>query len=85
MSRGSLQNKVVLGILVGAGVGFAAALLLSPRHRTLLRSALIEGARDAADRVTCLTQGPEVWQERKMERQARTLANRVDRMRSAGL
>jgi gas vesicle protein len=85
VAQSSLQQKVVLGILVGAGVGFVTALLLSPGHRTRLRTALLEGARDAADRVTCLTQGPKVWQERKMEREARTLANRVDRMRSAGL
>lgn len=85
MSDGSLQKKVLLGILVGAGVGFATALLLAPKHRTRLRSALIEGARDAAERVTCLAQGPKSWQQAKIEREARTLASRVERMRSAGL
>ena len=85
MSDGNMQKKVILGLLVGAGVGFATALLLAPQHRTRLRNALIEGARDAAERVTCLAQGPQAWQERKVEREARTLASKVDRMRSAGL
>ena len=85
MSDGSMQKKVLLGILVGAGVGFATALLLAPQHRTRLRTALLEGARDAAERVTCLAQGPRTWQERKIQREARTLASRVERMRSAGL
>jgi gas vesicle protein len=85
MSDGSMQRKILLGILVGAGVGFATALLLAPQHRTRLRTALLEGARDAAERVTCLAQGPRARQERKIQREARTLASRVERMRSAGL
>jgi len=85
MSDGSIQKKVFLGILVGAGVGFATALLLAPQHRTRLRAALLDGARDAAERVTCLARGPNAWQERKIQREARTLASRVERMRSAGL
>jgi gas vesicle protein len=85
MSDGSMQKKVILGILVGAGVGFATAMLLAPQHRTRLRTALLEGARDAAERVTCLAQGPNAWHERKVEREARTLESRVDRIRSAGL
>jgi len=85
MSDASMQKKVLLGILVGAGVGFATALLLAPNHRTRLRTALLQGARDAAERVTCLAQGPDAWHERKIQREARTLASRVDRMRSAGL
>ena len=85
MTDDSIQRKIILGILVGAGVGFATALLLAPQHRTRLRTALLEGARDAAERVTCLAQGPRVWQERKTERDARTLKSRVARMRSAGL
>lgn len=85
MTDDSIQRKIILGILVGAGVGFATALLLAPQNRTRLRTALIEGARDAAERVTCLAQGPDAWHERKTEREARTLKRRVDRMRSAGL
>ena len=72
MSDGSIQRKVFLGILAGAGVGFAAALLLAPQHRTRLRTALLEGAREAAERVTCLARGPNAWYERKTRRQART-------------
>lgn len=85
MTDGSMQKKVILGILVGAGVGFATAMLLAPQHRTRLRTALLEGAKDAAERMTCLAQGPQAWHERKVEREARTLKSRVDRMRSAGL
>jgi gas vesicle protein len=85
MSNGNVEKKVILGILVGAGVGFATAMLLAPRYRTRLREALLEGAKDAAERVTCLAQGPQAWHERKVEREARTLESRVDRMRSAGL
>ena len=85
MSDGNIQNKVFLGILVGAGVGFAAALLLAPQQRTRLRTALLEGARDAAERVTCLAHGPDAWHRRKTEREARTLTDRVERIRSAGL
>jgi len=85
MSDGSIQNKVFLGILLGAGVGFAAALLLAPQQRTRLRAALLEGARDAAERVTCMARGPNAWYERKTTREARTLSDRIERMRSAGL
>ena len=85
MTDFNMQKKVVFGILVGAGVGFATALLLAPQHRTRLRAALIEGARDAAERVSCLARGPQAWRERKTEREARTLADRVGRMRSAGM
>jgi len=85
MSDDSIQKKVFLGILVGVGVGFATALLLAPQQRTRLRTALLEGARDAAERVTCLARGTDVWHQRKTERQARTLVDRIERMRSAGL
>ena len=50
-----------------------------------IRTALLEGARDAAERGTCLAHGPDAWHKRKTERKARTLADRVERIRSAGL
>jgi gas vesicle protein len=85
MSDDNNQSKLLLGILVGAGVGFAAGLLLAPRQRTRLRGALIDGAREAVERVSCLARGPNAWYERKTAREARTLADRIERMRSAGL
>jgi hypothetical protein len=70
--------------LLGAGVGVAAVLLLSPGVRSRLRS-LLDGAGDAAVGLGAIgRREPNAWRDRKQIRRERTLGKKIDRMRSAG-
>ena len=70
--------------LLGAGVGVAAALLLSPGLRSRLRS-LLHDAGDAAVGLGAIgRREPNAWRDRKQLRRERTLGKKIDRMRSAG-
>ena len=74
MSKRRYDKRFVIGVLVGAGLGLATALVLSRGRRLLFRASPLERARDVADRL------------RASGRSAgRTLNKQIDRMRSAGL
>ena len=78
MSIDDLDKKLVIGILVGAILGFASALLLAPGPRSRRRET-------ALDRVASSQSVPSPRGQRKTERAGRTLMERVERIRSAGL
>lgn len=85
MSSGSNSGKWIFGFLVGAGVGFAAAMLLDPRKRAKLGDLLIEGTCEVADRLATLGQSPDLCRERREQRVGRTLDRKMDQVRAAGL
>jgi hypothetical protein len=78
------DRKLLLGLLIGASAGAAAALLLDPELRSRVRAALREG-------LHALAGGPDghsvktAWRERRTERAGRTFQRRIENMRSAGL
>jgi gas vesicle protein len=85
MAKDRTSTGLIVGLAVGIGLGLAAALLLDPNSGSRRRTQLIDRARDVADRVASLTDGAGTWRQRKTERAARTVQNRVERIRSAGL
>lgn len=85
MANDASDRKLLIGLLVGVGLGMAAALLLAPGGGTRRRSILAECAREVADRMSCLGRGTEMRQERKTERVGQALMNKIDRARVAGL
>jgi gas vesicle protein len=85
MAMSDTDKKIVVGVVLGVGLGLAAALLFAPQSGAGRRARLAERAREVADRVASLKQGPGSWRQRKNERARRTFMNRVERIRSAGL
>ena len=83
-TRGS-DNRFLFGLLIGAGVGLAAAYLLDPKTGRQNRKMILDKAKQVADRVSSLESAPKVWRQRKIERAGRTLGKRVERLRTAGL
>jgi gas vesicle protein len=79
------DKKLLVGLLVGAGLGVAAALLLTSPRGSRARDALFAGALDVADRVMPRRGNSTSWRDRRTERAGRALSNRVGRLRSAGL
>ena len=79
------DKKIVVGVVLGVGLGLAAALLFAPQSGSRRRARLAERAREVADRVASLKKGPGSWRQRKNERVQRTFMDRVERIRSAGL
>ncbi len=68
-------DKLILGMLVGAGLGYLSTRLLDAERK---RKRIETAARRPPRRL------PEQWSERKAERVGRTLMTRVERMRTAG-
>ena len=85
MAKDGFNKDLIVGLAIGLGLGLVAALLLDPNSGARRRARLADGARDVADRVASLRQGPGSWRQRKTERAARTFMDRVERIRSAGL
>ena len=85
MAMNNTDKKIVVGVVLGVGLGLAAALLLAPSSGARRRARLAERAREVADRVASLKKGPGSWRQRKNERARRTFMDRVERIRSAGL
>jgi len=84
MSSGRSDRQLLVALLVGAGVGFATALLIASGRKSRLSVTLLEKARDAADRVKIGSRRTTTWRDRKTERAGRTLMDTVERIRSAG-
>jgi len=82
--RNSDRNLLV-GLLIGAGVGAASALMLDPGLRSRVRGVLREGAEAFADRLAELTDRKGVKGNPRIERAGRTMQTRIEKMRSAGL
>ncbi len=85
MSTGRPNRMLLIGLLVGAGLGFATVLLFAPRRGSGYRASLFDRARDVADQMTSIRRGPRAWHDRKTERAGRRLMDRIERIRSAGL
>ena len=85
MAKGGSSKPVIVGLAIGVGLGLVAALLLDPNNGARRRTRLAERARDVADRVAALGEGPATWRQRKTERARRSFMDRVERIRSAGL
>jgi len=81
-TRGS-DNKFLLGLLVGAGVGLVAAYLFDPKRGRRNRAVLLDSARKVANRVTP-EGGHRAYGRRKIERAGRKLEQRIQRIRSTG-
>jgi len=81
-TRGS-DNKFLLGLLVGAGVGLVAAFLFDPKRGRHNRELLVDSARKVANRVTP-ERGHRAWRRAKLERAGRKLKQRIQRIRSTG-
>jgi gas vesicle protein len=77
------DNKFLLGLLVGAGIGLAAAFLFDPKRGRLNRELLLDSARKVANRVTS-EGGHRTRGRRKIERAGRKLEQRIQRIRSTG-
>ncbi|HXV77662.1 MAG TPA: hypothetical protein VD788_15215 [Candidatus Polarisedimenticolaceae bacterium] len=77
-------QKLLIGLLVGFGLGVAAALLLAPGGGARRRAALANAAREVADRMTYVGR-PDALVEKRTSRAGRALIDRLDRARSAGL
>lgn len=73
----SLERKLLIGVLVGAGIGFAAGLLLASRRRPGLAATPLERARYRGN----VEKAPS---PRKTERTGRKLTQQIERIRSAG-
>jgi gas vesicle protein len=84
MSTGKSDRQLLVALLLGAGVGFAAALLIASGRKSRIPATLFEKARDAAERVKFRSSRATTWRDRRTERAGRTLMDRVERMRSAG-
>lgn len=72
MAKIGSEKKFLIGLLVGAGVGLAVAVVLKPRP----------AARPG--RAPDLDRGPQVWRNHRTKRAGKTLEKRIERMRSAG-
>ena len=79
----TVDRNFMLGLLCGASLGLAAAVLLSPRCRSRVGVIVRDGVLELADRLT--SGGGEILRNRRTERAGRTLQDRIERMRSAGL
>ena len=73
------DNKFLIGLVVGAGLGLVVASLFDPKRGARNRESLY------GDRVASVgSDDPESWRDRKTERVGRKLSRRIDRIRYAG-
>jgi len=81
MATRDSDNKFLIGLLVGAGVGLVAAFLFDPKRGRRNRGMILDGARSVAKRV--IPEGG-IRGQRKIDRAGRKLEKRIERIRSTG-
>jgi gas vesicle protein len=85
MTTDKSNKKLFLGILVGAGLGVVTAYLLSPTEGARRRAALLERVVDICDQLRSLGRDAAEKKDLKTERACRTLLDRIERFRTAGM
>ena len=85
MATEKSNKKLFLGILVGAGLGMVTAYFLSPTEGARRRAALLEKVADICDQLRSLGRDASDERDFKTERACRTLLDRIERFRTAGM
>ena len=85
MATEKSNTKLFLGLLVGAGLGVAAAYFLSPSEGARRRAGLLEKIADICDQLQLLGRDASDKKDFKTERACRTLLDRIERFRTAGM
>ena len=85
MASDKSNKKIFLGLVVGAGLGIAAAYYLSPTMGARRRAELLETIAEICDRLRSLGRDATDTKDFKTERACRTLLDRIERFRTAGM
>ena len=79
------NKKLLLGVLVGAGLGMAAAYYFSPTAGARRRAELLDTIAEILDRLQSPGRDASERKDFKTERVSRKMADRIERFRSAGM
>ena len=85
MANGKSNKKLLLGLVVGAGLGVAMAYYLSPASGARRRAELLENIAEIFDRLRSPGRDASDKKDFKTERAGRTLLGRIERFRTAGM
>jgi gas vesicle protein len=85
MANEKSNKKLFLGLALGAGLGIAAAYYLSPTAGARRRDELLEKIAEICDRLRSLGSDASGNKDFKTERACRTLLDRIERFRTAGM
>ena len=79
------NKKLFIGLLVGAGLGMVTAYFLSPSEGARRRAEFLEKVADICDQLRSLGRDAYDRKDLKTERACRTLLDRIERFRTAGM
>ena len=85
MASDKSNGKLFLGLVVGAGLGMAAAYYLSPTEGARRRAELLDRIVEICDQLRALGRDAPAKKDLTTERACRTLQDRIERFRNAGM